>query len=612
MDKYQVLTNILDTICSEAPQSFPVYYPPPANLDKLNQARSRAFIHLFLKVKLGLLEFSDREEVITDGPYDGGVDAYYIDQEKSRIYFIQSKFRSNAHNFEEKEISLNEIIKMEVARILDGETADEKGNKYNTKIQKLITRVQGIADIGRYKHEIIILANLKTVSNSQLKRILPGFPVDVFSFSRSYEELVFPIVSGTYYSASDLFININLSSLEYSGARVSYPVLTKHGQCEITLLFVPTFEIARHFHKYKNTVLKFNPRSYLSLSKNVVNKEIALTIQKLDTNEFSLFNNGITLLSDETRLQEKVGRKERGQLYVKNPQIINGGQTAYTLSYLYENAINAAEDVEKLFDGKEVMLKVITFADTTSREQVNSLIEEVSKSTNRQTPVEEADRRSNDSLQIQLQKTFYTDFGYLYERKDGEFYDGLRNHYIDRSRVIDRITLLRMTYAMMGFPSQSRSGANTLFKPDRLDRILKNAREAPRMLFAYLCSVKLDSLKKKFNKARNNKAGVVTYGNALRWGQPSVVYVCCAQLRARITAQNIDTLVNSTVNKVIQRWPAYETYVQKGRHNSRYFIKRYDANGKETLETNFDGYYKGETLRADLDKFFKLQASVSR
>jgi AIPR protein len=105
-------------------------------------------------------------------------------------------------------------------------------------------------------------------------------------------------------------------------------------------------------------------------------------------------------------LQEKVGRKERGQLYVKNPQIINGGQTAYTLSYIYEDAINAGEDVEKVFDGKEVMLKVITFADTTSREQVNNLIEEVSKSTNRQTPVEEADRRSNDSMQIQLQKTF--------------------------------------------------------------------------------------------------------------------------------------------------------------------------------------------------------------
>ena len=54
---------------------------------------------------------------------------------------------------------------------------------------------------------------------------------------------------------------------------------------------------------------------------------------------------------------------------------------------------------------EEVMLKVITFADTTSRTQVNSLIEEVSKSTNRQTPVE-ADRRSNDAIQMQLQKTF--------------------------------------------------------------------------------------------------------------------------------------------------------------------------------------------------------------
>ena len=379
-----------------------------------------------------------------------------------------------------------------------------------------------------------------------------------------------------------------------------------HGQCEITLLFVPTMEIARHFHKYKNTVLRFNPRSYLSLSKNPVNKEIALTIRNLKTNEFSLFNNGITLLSDETRLQEKVGRKERGQLYVKNPQIINGGQTAYTLSYIYEDAVGAREDLEKIFGGKEVMLKVITFADTTSRTQVNSLIEEVSKSTNRQTPVEEADRRSNDAIQMQLQKTFYTDFGYFYERKEGEFYDGLRNHYIDQERVIDRVTLLRMVYAMKGFPSQARSGANTLFKTDRISRILNDPKEAPRMLFAYLCSATLDSLRKQFNTAQNNRSGVVTYGNALRWGQPAVVYVCCRQLKPRVTAQNIERLVNSTINKVIQYWPKFETFVQKQRHNSRYFIKRYDSDGKETLETNFDGYYKGETLKADLDKFFKL------
>lgn len=609
MTKYQILVNILDRIRAEAPARFRSYYPPERNLEKVNQARSRAFIHLFLKVKLGLLGFLEREELITDAAYDGGIDAYYVDQEKRRIYFIQSKFRSNANTFEEKDISLNEILKMDIDRVLGGETTDENGNKYNGKIQDLIRQIQQITDIGRYSYEIILLANLKGITAGQLRRLVPGYPVTAFNFAKCYDELVFPIVSGTYYSASDLYININLSNREYSGARVSYPVTTRNSECEITLLFVPTLEIARHFHKYKNSILKFNPRSYLSLSKNQVNREIARTIRDLSTNEFSLFNNGITLLSDETRLQEKVGRKDRGQLYVKNPQIINGGQTAYTLSYIYEEAQERGEDIEALFDGKEVMLKVITFADVSSRDQVKILIEQISRSTNRQTPVDEADRRSNDAIQVELQTILYTEFGYFYERKYGEFYDGLRNHYIDRSRVIDRTILLRMVYAMKGFPSQARSGSNTLFKPDRIGKILDNIEDAPRILFAYLCSVRLESLKKKYNKSKINKFGAVTYGNALRWGQPSVIYVSSALLNRHITAANIDALVESHVDAVIDRWLEFETFVQKQKHNKRYFIKRYDLDGNVNMETNFDGYYKGETLKRDLNKFFKIKGS---
>jgi hypothetical protein len=535
MSKYQILVNILDQLRSEAPPQFTSYYPLSNDFEKINQARAKAFIHLYLKVKFGLLEFLEREAYITDGANDGGIDAYYIDEDNRRIYFLQSKFRTNATNFEEKDISLQEILKMDVDRILEGEKADENNIKYNDKVQRLIERIKNILDIARYSYQVVILANLKKITPAQLRKLVPGYPSVVFDFEKCYEELVFPVVSGTYYSATDLFININLSNREYSGARVSYPVDTQHTKCEITLLFVPTLEIARHFHKYKNSILRFNPRSYLSLYTNPVNREIARTIRNVNTNEFSLYNNGITLLSDETQLNERVGRKDRGQLYIKNPQIINGGQTAYTLSSIYEEAIERGERPEDIFDGKEVMLKVITFSDRDDEAPVLDLIEEISKSTNRQTPVNEADRRSNDTIQVELQKKLYRDFGYFYERKNGEFFDGLKNTYIDASRVIDRVDFLRTCYAMKGLPSLARSGANTLFKSDRFEKILDSAEKAPRMLFAYLCLIKMERLKKEFNKSQNNKYGIINFGNALRWGQPSVIYVSCAQLRDEIT-----------------------------------------------------------------------------
>jgi hypothetical protein len=50
----------------------------------------------------------------------------------------------------------------------------------------------------------------------------------------------------------------------------------------------------------------------------------------------------------------------------------------------------------------------------------STLHKEISRATNQQTAVDDADRRSNDKIQIELQK-----YGLFYERKRGEFFDGL-------------------------------------------------------------------------------------------------------------------------------------------------------------------------------------------
>ena len=75
-------------------------------------------------------------------------------------------------------------------------------------------------------------------------------------------------------------------------------------------------------------------------------------------NEFALYNNGITMLSAETNLNERIGQRNKARLNVTNPQIINGGQTAYTLARIYEE--QPSDTAEAVFEGKEVLLKVIT------------------------------------------------------------------------------------------------------------------------------------------------------------------------------------------------------------------------------------------------------------
>jgi hypothetical protein len=109
--------------------------------------------------------------------------------------------------------------------------------------------------------------------------------------------LVFPVISGTFFNATDLGIHLDLSN-KNAGSKISYSVDTQYGECDITALFVPTIEIARTFHRYKNSILRFNPRSYLELEGAKVNAAIRNTIFVEGKNEFALCNNGITMLSD--------------------------------------------------------------------------------------------------------------------------------------------------------------------------------------------------------------------------------------------------------------------------------------------------------------------------
>jgi hypothetical protein len=356
MNIYNDLLKILDNIRTEAPPAFKRYHPDDSQQEQLNNARARAFIHLFLKVKFGIVDFLDRENFITDDTGDGGIDGYFIDEDKKVLYFIQSTFRNTIANFENKEITFEELLSMDIKRVSEGETTYENGIPYNNKVLRLIQELQNISDLPKYKHKVILLANVKPSLQPKLDRLTGGYKVDIYNYERSYSELVFPLVSGSYYDISELKITINVDR-NSAGHRIQYYPKTKYYECTVNALFVPTIEIAKILSKYKNSILKFNPRSYLDLSAGSVNAQIAKSITDIPTNEFALFNNGITMLSDDTIYSDKVGKRNKAEVIVTNPQIINGGQTAYTLSVLYDNCIK--NNTLHIFDDKEVLLKII-------------------------------------------------------------------------------------------------------------------------------------------------------------------------------------------------------------------------------------------------------------
>jgi AIPR protein. len=598
MSKYCDLVNVIDKICLEAPVENKRYHANSNNANEVLHARSRAFIHLYLKVKFGLVDFLEREKYITDNTDDGGIDGYYIDKENKKLYFIQSKFRANENNFENKEITLEEILSMDIKRITEGEECYESGTRYNSKIQNLIRELREISDMPRYNIKVILLANIKEKLQPNINRILGGFHAEIYNYERCYRELVFPLVSGTYYNVSELKITINLDSVN-TGHRIDYNVKTQYDECNINAFFVPTIEIARILSKYKNSILKYNPRSYLDLQTGSVNAEIAKSIREISTNEFALFNNGITMLSDNTNHSDKVGKKNKAEVIVTNPQIINGGQTAYTLSRIYDDCISQEKSLD-IFDNKEVLLKIITFDEheqtLESKSNRLSLIEEISKATNQQSPVVEADRRANDKVQVEIQEAIFNEFGYYYERKRGEFGDGLHRGYIDRSKIIDRELYLKICLAAQNRPNESMQGQLKLFALPKFTSILPDKDSYRKNMFAYFTYMRIPQIKTQGN-----------IEHAYGYGRYAITTIISQKYSAIIKTCEFDTFIDNEIKSVLEKWDVFQSYALKLPSNERYFKEGFDkTTGDKIIQANWSAYFKSLNLIHDLKVFFEF------
>jgi len=585
---YGTLCKVLDAIRAEAPPGDLNYNPLPGNQDALIQARSRALLHLFLKARFGLLHFAERETFVTDGPQDGGIDAFFIDQRNKRIYVLQSKFRATPGNFVATNMTALDLLKMDVSRILKGEKKDEKGLSYNDGIVKRLQKaIQKLTDAGSYTTEVVLLGNTKNFSASQLAKLVEGYAVDQFPHDRAYRELLFPVIDGTYFTDPNLTIEINLANLK-GDTHLDYDVKIAKLRPNVKVLFVPTAEMGRIMHKYKNSILKFNPRSFLELKNNPVNQEIEASIRDMDNNQFALFNNGITIVADGTSISSDTAKQGTAQVVLRNPQLVNGGQTASTLGRIYEEC--AQQNDYTVFKGKEVLLKVITFLGPRHKGDEDarvSLLGQISRASNSQTKVEESDRRSSDSIQMKLQKELFEQYGLYYERKRGEFADGIHYGYLPPSLVVNREKLVRVALACDYRVNQSRSSIAKFFKESAIGTVLKTA-DASKYAYGYQVLDLLKSKRKSKPKIKGDRYHTKDFGQALRYGEYAVVAAS-----TEVGTANKKTEVEA-VNVILAQWRQFESWAEKQTTNAAYM-----AGGA----FDYVNYYKGATINADLKAY---------
>ena len=160
------------------------------------------------------------------------------------------------------------------------------------------------------------------------------------------------------------------------------------------LCVIPGEILADLYDTYGSTLLEGNVRSFLSAKGNV-NKNIRKTILEADGESkrmFFAYNNGISATATSVQTAS-----EAGGTYVtsiNNLQIVNGGQTTASLS-------NTRYKDKADLSGIYVQMKLTVIPD---HEQAQILIPKISRGSNSQNKVSDADFFSNHEFNIRMQQ----------------------------------------------------------------------------------------------------------------------------------------------------------------------------------------------------------------
>lgn len=250
------------------------------------------------------------------------------------------------------------------------------------------------------------------------------------------------------------------------------------------LFAIPGPVLADIFAAYGNRLLEQNVRTYLQ-AKTSVNKGILKTISD-EPSMFFAYNNGLTA----TASMVKTANRADGSLaitYIKDFQIVNGGQTTASILYARDGL---KYDLSNVF--AQVKLSVV------EETKLEEIVPKISEYANTQNKVSLADLASNSPVQIRIERlskevVVPQKAGALYASK--WFYERARGQYkslfsyktqaqrkkleteFPKSQLIEKTDLAKFELAFDGRPHHVSEGAQKCFHR-YITTTLKNSYES--------------------------------------------------------------------------------------------------------------------------------------
>ena len=185
--------------------------------------------------------------------------------------------------------------------------------------------------------------------------------------------------------------------------------------------------LAKIYKENGARILEGNVRSFLT-TKMKVNRQIRDTLLK-EPEKFFIYNNGIAATAKQLVFDGDDGERLIGAV---DFQIINGGQTTATISQTLNQ--HRAQGADDPFEKVQVPIKITCIDESLPLEQVQAMVVSISKASNSQNAIKDADFFSSHPFHLEMAKLSESTMAPAVERLSGShwFYERSRGAYAQK------------------------------------------------------------------------------------------------------------------------------------------------------------------------------------
>lgn len=328
-------------------------------------------------------EPTEIREFITDGSNDQNCD--FIFSKDGHHYIIQSKYRKSNVIEDDKDVGdfMNVLERLHF----------EHGKDFK-KNQKLIDAISNI-NFKEDTFELIFLSLGRSNDDIKNKQNMGISNVDKCKDLKDISERA----SFQFYSETELNMdyrdiingveNITVKIEVSKGHNTNWYKVGDDNQYTSYITSISASQVHQIYTEHRTKLFNLNIRQHLG--DNKTNKEIKNTVEE-EPEHFFFYNNGLSAVASEIIEKE-------ASLECKNFSIINGAQTFRSISKGYAKGISISKDVKNC----SVMLRVTKIPNLFKKD---GFLDNVTRFNNTQNVVKISDFRSNDKVQVSLNKLF--------------------------------------------------------------------------------------------------------------------------------------------------------------------------------------------------------------